>query len=79
MFLEGGTDYGLAKAGTDHAETYFKQGVCAPLNWGFNVFCFEAFNEPWKPKSIGDTGLASDETHWGFFTAEREPLFSLSC
>lgn len=79
IFLKGGSDYGSAIAGTDNAKTFFKQGVCAALEWGFNAFYFEAFDEPWKPKSKGDTGAQGDETHWGAYTAERVPKFSLTC
>lgn len=49
------------------------------LAWGVNVFYFEAFDEPWKPKSVGDTGASSDETHWGAFNADRSSKFSLTC
>ena len=41
------------------------------LEWGVNVFYFEAFDEPWKPTSIGDNGAAADETHWGAMNADR--------
>ncbi|MCJ1475707.1 hypothetical protein MMC13_004370 [Lambiella insularis] len=46
---DGGTSYQNAMAGTQNAATFFQQGVCAALNWGFNVFYFEAFDEPSKP------------------------------
>lgn len=49
------------------------------IGWGYNVFFFEAFDEPWKPKSIGDNGLAADETHWGAMTAEGKNKYSLKC
>ena len=75
----GGSNYGSAIAGTDNAKTFYKEGICAAIAWGFNVFAFEAFDEPWKPKSIGDTGSSGDETHWGFYTAERKAKFSLTC
>lgn len=76
---QGGTNYGAAEASTENAEIFFKEGVCAALAWGFNVFYFEAFDEPWKPKSKGLTGAESDETHWGAYTAERVPKFSMRC
>lgn len=75
----GGSDYGDAKAGTKNAATFYKTGVCAALDWGYNVFYFEAFDEAWKPKSTGDTGDQGDETHWGAFTADRKLKFPLSC
>jgi glucan 1,3-beta-glucosidase len=75
----GGSDFSAAKAGTKNAATYFSQGVCGMLNWGYNAFFFEAFDEPWKPKSIGDNGLAADETHWGAMTVDRTSKYSLKC
>ncbi|KAL9030130.1 MAG: hypothetical protein Q9196_001721 [Gyalolechia fulgens] len=76
---DGGSDYGDAHASTVNAEKFFKTGVCAALAWGVNVFYFEAFDESWKPNSIGDTGAEGDETHWGAFTDSRTPKFSLTC
>ncbi|EFE43338.1 GPI-anchored cell wall beta-1,3-endoglucanase EglC [Trichophyton verrucosum HKI 0517] len=76
---DGGTDYGAAKAGTKNAEKFYKEGVCAMLAWGVDVFYFEAFDEPWKPKSIGDNGNAADETHWGMYTADRKAKFNADC
>lgn len=78
-FLKGGSDYGDAVASTANEETFFKKGLCAALEWGFNAFYFEAFDDPSKPMSTGDTGAQGDETHWGAYTAERVPKFSLSC
>lgn len=75
----GGTNYGNAVAGTPNAKTFFHEGVCAAIDWGFNVFYFEAFDEPWKPDSIGDTGAKSNEKHWGAYTAEGVAKFSLKC
>lgn len=75
----GGDNYGAAIAGTDNAATFFKDGVCAALDWGFNVFYFEAFDEPWKPKSAGLSGQLGDETHWGAFTDQRVAKFPLTC
>ena len=74
-----GSDYGSAIASTENAKTFFKEGVCAALAWGIDVFYFEAFDEPWKPKSIGDTGSSGDETHWGAYNADRTAKFSLQC
>ena len=79
MCPKGGEDYGAAKAGTVNARTFYKSGVCAALDWGLNVFYFEAFDETWKPKSIGDTGAIADETHWGAFTDTRNPKWSIGC
>ena len=41
----GGTNYAGAIAGTQNAATFFSQGVCGMLDWGINVFYFEAFDE----------------------------------
>lgn len=76
---DGGSDFGIAKAGTKNAERFFKEGVCAAVKWGYNVFMFEAFDEPWKPKSIGDNGVAADETHWGAMTSGRKAKYPLMC
>lgn len=42
---DGGTDYDAATAGTSNAATLYSQGVCGLLDWGVNVFYFEAFDE----------------------------------
>lgn len=76
---QGGTDYGSAKAGTTNAQTFFSKAVCAALDWGFNVFYFEAFDEPWKPASKGLDGSSADETHWGAFNSDRSAKFPLTC
>ncbi|KAF7585692.1 glycoside hydrolase 3 protein [Aspergillus hancockii] len=76
---DGGSDYGPAKASTKSAERYWKESVCGMLAWGVDVFYFEAFDESWKPKSIGDNGESMDETHWGLFDANRKAKFDLSC
>ncbi|KAK8196719.1 glycoside hydrolase 3 protein [Zalaria obscura] len=75
----GGTNYGAAIAGTSNAQTYWDDAVCGMLAWGGNVFSFEAFDEPWKPESVGEDGSASDETHWGVMTSGRTAKFSLTC
>lgn len=79
MTADGGTDYSAAKAGTQNAEKYYKNGVCGLLSWGVDVFYFEAFDESWKPNSVGDNGKAMDEKHWGLFTAARKSKFDTSC
>lgn len=35
---------------------FCSDGFCAALDWGYNAFYFEAFDEPWKPESTGDNG-----------------------
>jgi exo-beta-1,3-glucanase (GH17 family) len=49
------------------------------INWGYNAFFFEAFDEPWKPASVGTNGAAADEKHWGAMTADRKSKYSLRC
>lgn len=74
-----GTDYEAAQGGLDNAKHFYQNGFCALLDWGFNGFYFEAFDEPWKPASIGDNGKAADETAWGAMTADRKAKFDLKC
>jgi glucan 1,3-beta-glucosidase len=74
-----GTDYGAAKGGLDNAEKFYHTGFCALIDWGFNAFFFEAFDEPWKPASVGDNGNVADETTWGAMTSDRKTKFSLKC
>lgn len=51
---DGGSDYEAAKAGTQNAKQYYQEAFCGLLDWGVNAFYFEAFDEPWKPESVGD-------------------------
>jgi len=76
---EAAVTFGNAKGGVQNAQTFWDEGVCGMLAWGYNLFFFEAFDEPWKPKSIGDGGLAADETHWGAMTSGRQKKFELKC
>ena len=71
----GGTNYGAATAGTKEAYYFWKQGVCAALDWNISVFYFEAFDEPWKPASTGTDGQPGNENHWGAYNADRSPKF----
>jgi glucan 1,3-beta-glucosidase len=57
-----GTDCGAAQGGLFNAEHFYQHGLCPLLDWGCNGLYFEAFDEPWKPASIGDNGKAADET-----------------
>ena len=75
----GGTNYGAAIAGTQNAASFYQKTICTALTWGVNLFCFEAFDEPWKPASIGDNGASADETHWGVMTGDRQVKFPLQC
>jgi len=75
----GGTNYGAAMAGTTNAQTYWQSGVCGMLDWGVDVFYFEAFDEPDKPDSVGADGSAENEQHWGALNADRSTKFTMKC
>jgi len=74
-----GSTYQSAVPGTSSAQTYWQQAICGIMDWGVNVFSFEAFDEPWKPVSTGADGSVADETHWGVWNSDRSSKFSLSC
>ncbi|KAI8632771.1 glycoside hydrolase family 17 protein [Xylariaceae sp. FL1651] len=74
-----GDKYQDATPGVKSASTFFQQAVCGMVDWGFNVFFFEAFDELWKPKAIGEDGSVADETSWGAMTSDRTPKYSLKC
>lgn len=75
----GGSDAGAAKAGDDNEETYWKSAVCGMLDWGIDLFWFEAFDEPGKADAIGDNGQSASEKYWGSFKADRTPKFNMCC
>lgn len=74
-----GDKYQNAVPGLAGAKNFWTKAVCGALDWGVNVFYFEAFDEPWKPVSIGQDGSVADETHWGAWTADRKPKFATTC
>jgi glucan 1,3-beta-glucosidase len=74
-----GTTYQQAVPTLDNARRFYKEGVCPKVEDGTNVFVFEAFDEPWKPESIGADGNPADETHWGVMTVDRNEKYSLKC
>jgi glucan 1,3-beta-glucosidase len=74
-----GNNYEAAVPGTSQAAQYYQKGICAMKKWGFNVFVFEAFDEPWKPDSIGQNGQAADEKHWGVWDQNRTPKYQFTC
>jgi glucan 1,3-beta-glucosidase len=49
------------------------------LDWGVDLFWFEAFDEPGKQDAIGDNGQRASEKYWGSFTSDREPKFDMRC
>ncbi|KIX04861.1 uncharacterized protein Z518_05732 [Rhinocladiella mackenziei CBS 650.93] len=75
----GGTDAGAAKAGDDNMKTYWDSAVCGLLDWGVDLFWFEAFDEPNKADAIGDNGQSASEKYWGSFTSDRNPKFNMRC
>lgn len=74
-----GNKYGDALPGVKSAQNYWKKAICGAKTWGINVFFFSAFDEPWKPKSIGEDGTAADESGWGAWTYDRKLKYDLSC
>ncbi|KAI1077002.1 glycoside hydrolase family 17 protein [Whalleya microplaca] len=74
-----GDKYQSAQPGLKEAETFYRQAVCGMVDWGFNVFFFEAFDEEWKPHAVGEDGSVADETAWGAMTADRKPKYNLKC
>ena len=74
-----GSQYEAATPSVSNAHTYWSTGICGILAWGVNVFSFEAFDEPWKPVSVGKDGSVADETHWGVFNADRSSKYSTTC
>ena len=74
-----GSTYQSAVPGVSSAQTYWQTAICGILDWGVNVFSFEAFDEPWKPVSTGADGSVADETHWGVWNADRSTKYSTTC
>lgn len=74
-----GTTYQNAVPSIASAQTFWSDAVCGMIDWGVNVFYFEAFDEPWKPLSTGADGSVADETHWGAWNGDRSSKFDYSC
>lgn len=74
-----GNKYGNALPGLKSAQNFWSKAICGAQKWGINVFYFSAFDEPWKPDSIGEDGTAADESGWGAWTYDRKPKLDLSC
>jgi glucan 1,3-beta-glucosidase len=74
-----GTTYQNAVPTVENSDTFYRQAVCGSLGSGTNVFVFEAFDEPWKPQSVGEDGSSADETSWGVMTADRQKKYNLNC
>ena len=71
--------YGDAEGGLANAKKFYQEAFCGYINWGYNGFYFEAFDESWKPDSVGLNGQSASEKTWGAMTADRVPKFSLKC
>jgi len=74
-----GSTYQSATPGVASAQTFWSNAVCGILDWGVNVFFFEAFDEPWKPLSTGADGSVADETHWGAWNSDRSKKYTTTC
>jgi len=74
-----GNNYQAAVPGIGNAQTFWSDAVCGITDWGVNVFYFEAFDEPWKPDSIGANGEAEDEKSWGAWNSDRTVKFNYKC
>src|SRR5271155_2878348 len=74
-----GDKKGAAIASDANAATYWKSAVCGMLDWGVDLFYFEAFDEPNKQAATATDGTTGNEGHWGAFTSDRTPKFDLSC
>jgi len=75
----GGDNMGAAIASDANAKTYWKSAVCGMLDWGVDLFYFEAFDEPKKQAATATDGTQGNEAHWGAFNSDRTPKFDLSC
>jgi Glycosyl hydrolases family 17 len=64
---------------TQNAYTFYQSGICGMLDWGVDVFYFEAFDEPGKQVTTGTDGKPADERHWGAFNTDRSAKFDLTC
>lgn len=51
-----GGKYEAAIPGVANAAKFYGEAVCGMIDWGFNVFYFEAIDEWWKPVSMGKKG-----------------------
>jgi len=59
----------------ENAGTYWKKSICSMLNWGINVFVFEAFDEAWKPAEKDN----AVEKHWGVWELDGTEKFDMGC
>jgi glucan 1,3-beta-glucosidase len=71
--------YESAAPSVANAQTYFQHNICAMTTWGFNVFVFEAFDEPNKPNSTGQNGESEDEGSWGVWDVNHKLKYDITC
>lgn len=76
---DGGTNEGAAIASTANAAAYWKSAVCGLLDWGVDLFFFEAFDEPDKADATALDGVSASEKHWGAFYSNRTTKYDLAC
>jgi len=70
-----GADFEGAKPSLETAAAFYKDAICGILNWGINVFVFEAFDEQHK-----ETEKENDvEKYWGVMYENRKPKYDLTC
>jgi len=73
----GGANYESAVPSVANAENFWDNGVMGLIQWGVNVFFFEAYNEPWKADS-NLNGTGATEGEWGAFTVDRVLKYPLN-
>ncbi|RPA75046.1 glycoside hydrolase [Ascobolus immersus RN42] len=64
-----------APGSVENQRKYWKEAICSMLNWGINIFVFEAFDEDWKPAEKDN----SVEKHWGVWNLDGTEKFDMSC
>ncbi|KAL5606711.1 hypothetical protein BROUX41_003107 [Berkeleyomyces rouxiae] len=74
-----GTKYQQAVPSIENAARFFDEGICAMVGSGFNVFAFEAFDEPNKAAAVGDDGSVADETSWGVMYVDMNKKYDIEC
>lgn len=71
----GGANFKNAVPSVENSAAYWKDAICGMIEWGMNIFVFEAFDEEWKPVEKDN----NVENHWGVMTKDGKPKFKLTC
>lgn len=71
-----GSNFESSEPGLENAKNYWQKSICAMRAWGINVAVFEAFDEAWKPDTLGINDV---EKHWGVFDANYKLKYDLDC